>query len=92
MTSLAEHITVERNEKGVLSSSGGLSSIATMIRDKIRNEFDEADVEQLRRVLPGCTKLLGLVAVSQRQKHHNDSSFFKEFLQIKARQSECPSW
>ncbi len=67
MTSLATHITVESNEKRELSSSGGLS-IATLIRDKIRDEFDEEDMEQLRRVLPGCAKLLGLVAVTQKRR------------------------
>jgi len=51
MTSLAKYITVEHN-KGELST-------ATLIRDKIQNEFDEEDVEQLRRVLPGCEELLG---------------------------------
>ncbi|KAK1740382.1 hypothetical protein QTG54_008477 [Skeletonema marinoi] len=53
MTCLAKHITVEHNKKGGLSSGG--SSIATLIRDKIQNEFDEEDVEQLRRVLPGAS-------------------------------------
>ena len=33
-----------------------------MIRDKIRDEFDEEDVEQLRRLLPWCAELLGLGA------------------------------
>ncbi len=59
MTSLAKHIMTEHNMLEGLSSSGGLS-IATLIRDKIRDEFDEDDVEQLRRVLPGCAKLLRL--------------------------------
>jgi len=61
MTCLAKNITVKHNEKGGLTSwsaSGG-SSIATLIRDKIQKEFDEDDVEQLRRVLPGCAELLG---------------------------------
>lgn len=35
------------------------SSISALIRDQIRYEFDEEDVELLWRVLPGCTKLLG---------------------------------
>ena len=39
-TSLAKYIAVESNEKGGLST-------ATLIRDKIREEFDEEDVEQL---------------------------------------------
>jgi predicted ATPase len=52
MTSLAKYITVEHSKKGELST-------ATLIRDKIQNEFDEEDVEQLRRVLPGCEELLG---------------------------------
>ncbi len=51
MTSLAKHITVESNEKRGLS-------IATLIQDKIRDEFDGEDMEQLRRVLPGCAELL----------------------------------
>ncbi len=55
MTSLAKHIVVESNENGGLS-------IAKLIRDQIRDEFDEEDAEQLRRVLPGCAKLLGLGA------------------------------
>jgi len=41
-----------------LSSTGGLST-ATLVRYKIQDEFDEEDVEQLRRVLPGCADLLG---------------------------------
>jgi len=57
MTCLAKHITVEHNEKEGLCSSGR-SSIAALIRDEIQNEFDEEDVEQLRRVLPGCAELL----------------------------------
>ncbi len=53
MASLAKCIAVvENNEKGG-------SSVTTLIRDKIRREFDEEDVEQLRRVLPGCSELLG---------------------------------
>eukprot|EP00984_Skeletonema_dohrnii_P036041 scaffold36542_cov361-Skeletonema_dohrnii-CCMP3373.AAC.1 len=51
MTCLAKCITVEHDKKGGLSSER--SSIATLIRDEIQNEFDEEDVEQLRRVLPG---------------------------------------
>eukprot|EP00984_Skeletonema_dohrnii_P016988 scaffold7652_cov195-Skeletonema_dohrnii-CCMP3373.AAC.5 len=58
MTCLAKCITVENNEKGGLLSSSGGSSIAALIRDKIQKEFDEEDVEQLRRVLPGCAELL----------------------------------
>ncbi len=58
MTNLAKHIMAEHNVLGGMSSSGGLS-IATLIRCKIRDEFDEQDVEQLRRVLPGCADLLG---------------------------------
>jgi len=57
MTCLAKCITVEHNKKGGLSSGG--SSIATLIRDKIQNEFDAEDVEQLRRVFPGSAELLG---------------------------------
>eukprot|EP00984_Skeletonema_dohrnii_P034984 scaffold34589_cov163-Skeletonema_dohrnii-CCMP3373.AAC.1 len=59
MTCLAKCITVEhnKNKKGGLAS--GRSSIAALIRDKIQNEFDAEDVEQLRRVLPGCAELLG---------------------------------
>ncbi len=56
MASLAKCIAVENNEKRELSSS----SIVTLIRGKIRDEFDEEDIERLRRVLPGCAKLLGL--------------------------------
>ncbi len=51
MTSLAKHITVE---------SDGKSSTATLIREKIQAEFVEEDLQQLRRVLPGCAGLLGL--------------------------------
>ena len=58
MTCLAKYIAVEHNKKGGLASSGGLS-ISTLIRNKIQNEFDKEDVEQLRRVLPGCAELLG---------------------------------
>jgi predicted ATPase len=57
MTCLAKCIKVEHNKKGGLTSGG--SSIAAMIRDKIQKEFDKEDVEQLRRVLPGCAELLG---------------------------------
>jgi len=57
MTNLARYITVEHEKKGK-SPSGGLP-IATLIRDQIQNEFDDDDVEQLRRVLPGCAELLG---------------------------------
>eukprot|EP00984_Skeletonema_dohrnii_P000213 scaffold65_cov186-Skeletonema_dohrnii-CCMP3373.AAC.2 len=57
MTCLAKCITGEYNKKGGLLSGG--SSIAALIRDKIQNEFDKEDVEQLRRVLPGCAELLG---------------------------------
>ncbi|KAK1740394.1 putative AAA ATPase [Skeletonema marinoi] len=59
MTCLAKCITVEHNKKGGLLSSSGGSSIAALVRDKIQNEFDETDAEQLRRVLPGCAELLG---------------------------------
>eukprot|EP00985_Skeletonema_marinoi_P012620 scaffold6124_cov151-Skeletonema_marinoi.AAC.1 len=58
MTCLAKYIAVEHNKKGGLASSGGLS-ISTLIRNKIQNEFEKEDVEQLRRVLPGCAELLG---------------------------------
>ncbi len=58
MTSLAKCIMTEHDMKGGLSSSGGLST-ATLIRYKIRDAFDEEDLEQLRRVLPGCADLLG---------------------------------
>ena len=61
MTCLANCITVEHNKKGGLlssSASGGLSTL-TLIRDEIQNEFDEEDVEKLRRVLPGNAELLG---------------------------------
>eukprot|EP00985_Skeletonema_marinoi_P023749 scaffold15979_cov77-Skeletonema_marinoi.AAC.1 len=57
MTCLAKCITVEHNKKGGLSSGG--SSIAALIRDKIQNEFDAEDVEQLQRLFPGCAELLG---------------------------------
>eukprot|EP00985_Skeletonema_marinoi_P004401 scaffold1921_cov140-Skeletonema_marinoi.AAC.9 len=57
MTCLVKCITVEHNKKGGLSSGG--SSIAALIRDKIQNEFDKEDVEQLRRVLPECAEILG---------------------------------
>eukprot|EP00984_Skeletonema_dohrnii_P034356 scaffold33538_cov179-Skeletonema_dohrnii-CCMP3373.AAC.1 len=59
MTCLAKCITEEHNKKGGLTSSSEGTSIATLICDKIQNEFDEEDVEQLRRVLPGCAELLG---------------------------------
>ncbi len=59
LANLAEYIIEESNEKRGFSSSEGLP-IATVIRNKIRIEFDEEDVEQLRRVLPGCAKLLGV--------------------------------
>eukprot|EP00577_Skeletonema_sp_RCC1716_P007083 CAMPEP_0113418348 /NCGR_PEP_ID=MMETSP0013_2-20120614/26158_1 /TAXON_ID=2843 ORGANISM="Skeletonema costatum, Strain 1716" /NCGR_SAMPLE_ID=MMETSP0013_2 /ASSEMBLY_ACC=CAM_ASM_000158 /LENGTH=559 /DNA_ID=CAMNT_0000305577 /DNA_START=97 /DNA_END=1772 /DNA_ORIENTATION=- /assembly_acc=CAM_ASM_000158 len=62
MTCLAKCISIteehNKNKKGGLSSSVR-SSIATLIRDKIQNEFDDEDVEQLRRVFPGCAELLG---------------------------------
>eukprot|EP00985_Skeletonema_marinoi_P023154 scaffold15186_cov80-Skeletonema_marinoi.AAC.2 len=57
MTCLAKYIAVEHNKMGELSS--GRPSISTMIRKESLNEFDEEDMEQLRRVLPGCTELLG---------------------------------
>ena len=53
MTILAKHIMVESKEKGGLST-------ATLIRDAIQDEFDEDDLQQLRRVLPGCAGSLGL--------------------------------
>eukprot|EP00984_Skeletonema_dohrnii_P001269 scaffold394_cov67-Skeletonema_dohrnii-CCMP3373.AAC.1 len=56
MTCLAKYVTVEHNTIGELPSGG--PSIATLIRNKIQNEFDEEDVDQLRRVLPGCAGLL----------------------------------
>jgi predicted ATPase len=56
MTCLAKYVTVEHNKIGELPSGG--PSIATLIRNKIQNEFDEEDVDQLRRVLPGCAGLL----------------------------------
>eukprot|EP00984_Skeletonema_dohrnii_P010831 scaffold4246_cov76-Skeletonema_dohrnii-CCMP3373.AAC.4 len=59
MTCLAKCITVENNKKGGLLPSSGGQSIAALIRDKIQKEFDGEDVEQLRRVLPGCAELLG---------------------------------
>eukprot|EP00984_Skeletonema_dohrnii_P016924 scaffold7607_cov82-Skeletonema_dohrnii-CCMP3373.AAC.3 len=58
MTCLAKCITEEHNKKGGLLPSSGGSSIAALIRDKIQKEFDGEDVEQLRRVLPGCAELL----------------------------------
>jgi len=58
MTRLAKYITVEHNKKWKFSS--GEQSVATLIRNKIQDEFEEEDVEQLRRVLPGCAELLGL--------------------------------
>jgi predicted ATPase len=61
MACLASYIMVEHDKKGDLSSTGGLST-ATLIRDKIQSEFDDEDVEQLRRVLPGCEELLGTSA------------------------------
>eukprot|EP00984_Skeletonema_dohrnii_P029887 scaffold20831_cov79-Skeletonema_dohrnii-CCMP3373.AAC.1 len=57
MTRLAKYITVEHNKMGGMSSEG--TSIAALIRDEIQNEFVEEDVEQLRRVFPGCAELLG---------------------------------
>eukprot|EP00984_Skeletonema_dohrnii_P002038 scaffold682_cov105-Skeletonema_dohrnii-CCMP3373.AAC.8 len=52
MTCLAKYITVEHNKIGELPRGG--PSIATLIRKKIQDEFDEEDVDQLRGVLPGC--------------------------------------
>jgi predicted ATPase len=57
MTCLARYIIEEHDKKEKLSS--GELSAATLIRDKIQNEFDEEHVEQLQRVLPGCAGLLG---------------------------------
>jgi predicted ATPase len=57
MTCLARYIQVEHDKMEKLSSAE--VSAATLIRDKIQNEFDEEDVEQLQRVLPGCAGLLG---------------------------------
>jgi hypothetical protein len=57
MTGLARHIIVEHYKKEKLSSGAG-ESTAAAIRNTIRNEFDEEDVEQLQRVLPGCVGLL----------------------------------
>eukprot|EP00985_Skeletonema_marinoi_P002785 scaffold1149_cov173-Skeletonema_marinoi.AAC.5 len=54
MSCLAKYITVEHNNK-----MGKGPSTATLLRDKIQNEFDEDDMEQLRQVLPGCAELLG---------------------------------
>ncbi len=90
MTSLAKHTMVESNEKGGLESSGGLST-ATLIRDAIQEEFDEADVEQLRRVLPGCTKLLGLVAVSHKQKSSMTAAFSKSSSKSKLGSLSVPA-
>jgi len=59
MTGLARYILVEHDKKEKLSSGAGGLSAATLIRDNIQNEFDEEDVEQLQRVLPGCAGLLG---------------------------------
>ena len=73
MTCLAKFITVKHNKMGKLSSGG--QSIATLIRNKIQNEFEVEDAKQLQRVLPGCAELLGLG--SRRQ------SKFSSFL--------CPS-
>ena len=56
MTCLAKYITVEHNKIGELPRGG--PSIATLIRKKIQDEFDEEDVDQLRGVLPGCAGLL----------------------------------
>jgi len=58
MTGLARHIIVEHYKKEKLSSGAGESTAAALIRNTIRNEFDEEDVEQLQRVLPGCVGLL----------------------------------
>ena len=52
MANLAKYIKKER--------------LGRLIRDEIQDEFDEEDVEQLRRVLPGCSELLGAVAVARR--------------------------
>ena len=57
MSCLSKYITEEQNKMGVLWSG---PSTATLIRDKVQNDFDEEDVEQLRRVLPGCAGLLGM--------------------------------
>ncbi len=68
MASLAKYIAVaESNEKEGVSSTGGLST-ATLIRYKIQDEFDEEDVDQLRRVLPGCAELLGKPKLSSLSK------------------------
>ena len=60
MTCLVRSIMVEHDKKEKLPSGAGELSAATLIRYKIQNEFDEEDVEQLQRVLPGCTGLLAL--------------------------------
>jgi predicted ATPase len=39
-------------------NTGKLRLSATLIQNKIQNEFDEEDIEQLKRVLPGCAPLL----------------------------------
>eukprot|EP00984_Skeletonema_dohrnii_P006893 scaffold2461_cov78-Skeletonema_dohrnii-CCMP3373.AAC.1 len=57
MSCLAKYITEEQNKMGMLWSG---PSTATLIRDKVQNDFDEEDVEQLQRVLPGCAGLLGM--------------------------------
>ena len=49
ITCLAKHIDIAVEDK----------KIATLIRNQIQIEFDREDVEQLRRVLPGCVELLG---------------------------------
>jgi predicted ATPase len=64
MTCLARHIMVDHYKKEKLSSGAGELSAATLIRDKIQNELDEEDVEQLQRVFPGCAGLLALSDVS----------------------------
>eukprot|EP00984_Skeletonema_dohrnii_P006051 scaffold2140_cov74-Skeletonema_dohrnii-CCMP3373.AAC.1 len=61
MTRLARrYITVEHNKKWKFSSVEQSVATLTLIRNKIQNEFEEEDVEQLRRVLPGCAELLGM--------------------------------
>ncbi len=68
MANLAKCIMTENIEMGGLFSSGGLS-IVRLIQEKIWDEFDEEDVEQLQRVLPEYGELLGLgeVAIARRQ-------------------------
>eukprot|EP00984_Skeletonema_dohrnii_P030270 scaffold21650_cov76-Skeletonema_dohrnii-CCMP3373.AAC.1 len=72
MACLAKCIKVEHNKKGGISSSEG-SSIAALIRDKIQKEFDEEDVDQLRRVCLDVQSYWGHEDLHCFAHHHHHS-------------------